>query len=99
MVKFKAVRLCKEDAMSMVPTEILRYNLEKATQLLIEAGYEAESRGLMVLAKGEGHEFTLYASGRMLISHVESKEKATEVANRVYEIVEDSSEPSPIRRF
>jgi hypothetical protein len=36
MVKFKAVRLCKEDAMSVVPTEILRYDLERVVQLLRE---------------------------------------------------------------
>jgi ribonuclease HIII len=98
MVKFKAVRLCKEDAMSVVPTDILRYDLERAAQLLQEYGYEATSQGLMVLARGDGHEFTLYASGRMLISHVESKQKATEVANRVYEIVEGSSGLSPIKK-
>lgn len=96
-MKFKAVRLCKEDAMSVVPTEILRYDLERVVQLLRESGYEATSQGLMVLARGEGHEFTFYGSGRMLISHVENKKKATEVADRVYEIVEGSSEPSPIK--
>ncbi|MDW5563011.1 MAG: hypothetical protein SA339_07275 [Methanomassiliicoccus sp.] len=98
MVKFKVVRLCKEEAVSVVPTEMLRYDLDKAAKLLESKGYEVVSQGLMVIAKGGGHEVTLYASGRMLLSRVENKEKAGEVAKEVYATVEGSSEPSAAKR-
>jgi hypothetical protein len=81
----------------VVPKEILRYDLAKAAELMREGGYEVTSQGLMVIAKGNGHEITLYGSGRMLLSSVDSKEEATEVAKAVYEIVDGSSEPSSVR--
>ncbi len=98
MVKFKVVRLCKEEAVSVVPTELLRYDLDKAANLLQSKGFEVVSQGLMVIAKDSRHEVTLYASGRMLLSKVENKEMAGEVAKEVYAIVEDSLEPSVARR-
>ena len=44
MVKFKVVRLCKEEAMTIVPTEIARFDLEKAADLLRGAGYMSTTR-------------------------------------------------------
>ncbi len=98
MVKFKLVRLCREDAMSVIPLEMRRYDLDKASQALKEKGYEVVAQGVMVIIRDPDHELTLYPSGRILLSHVESKEVATAVAERVYEIVEGSLEPMPSRR-
>lgn len=98
MVKFKVVRLCKEDAVSIVPTEMLRYDLDKAAKLLEGKGYEVVPQGLMIIAKGEGHEVTLYPSGRMLLSGSNDKEKAGELANGIYAVVEDSLELSSTKR-
>lgn len=98
MVRFKVVRLCKEEAVSIVPTELLRYDLDKAAKLLEGKGYEVVSQGLMVIAKGEGHEVTLYASGRMLLSGSNNKERAGEVASEIYATVEGSLEPSAAKR-
>jgi ABC-type transport system substrate-binding protein len=98
MVKFKVVRLCKEEAMSVVPTEAVRYDLDKAAALLREKGYEVQMQGPMVIAKAKEFEATLYTSGRLLVSRVETKEKAAEAANSVYEAVEGSLEPLVARR-
>jgi len=92
MVKFKVVRLCKEEAMSIVPIEARRYNLDGAKELLEQRGFEAAMQGPMLIAK-KGFEVTLYASGRMLVSRIESKEKATEAAEAVYDAVEGALEP------
>ncbi|MBI0583385.1 MAG: hypothetical protein ISF22_04070 [Methanomassiliicoccus sp.] len=98
MVKYKVVRLCKEDAMSVVPTEPLRYDLDRAAKMLEGMGYEVAPQGLMLIARGRGHEVTLYASGRMLLYKVGTKEQAGELAATVYETVEGSLEPSTVRR-
>lgn len=98
MVKFKVIRLCKEEAVSVVPTEMLRYDLDKAAVLLEGKGYEVVSQGLMIIAKGEGHEVTLYASGRMLLSGSNDKDKAGDMAKEIYAMVEGSLEPSSAKR-
>lgn len=98
MVRFKVVRLCKEDAVSIVPTEVLRYDLEKAAKLLEANGYDIVSQGLMIIAKGEEHEMTLYASGRMLLSGSNDKERAGDLAKSIYAMVEGSLEPSSRKR-
>ena len=97
MVRFKVVRLCKQEAMSVVPTEVLRYDLDRAAALLTEKGYATTMQGPMLIAKKE-IEFTLYTSGRMLISKVESKEKATEAAVAIYAMLEGAAEVSSSSR-
>jgi hypothetical protein len=51
----------------------------------------------MIIAKGEEHEVTLYASGRMLLSGSNDKERAGDLAKSIYAMVEGSLEPSPAR--
>lgn len=98
MVKFKVVRLCKQEAMSIAPVEVVRYDLDRAAAILEEKGYHVNNQGLMVVAlKGE-REITLYTNGRMLVSRADSKELATEVASEIYEAVEGSRESFPPRR-
>lgn len=92
MVKFKVVRLCRQEAMSVVPTEKVRYDLERAVPLLSQAGYQVNDQGLMLIAVGGGREITLYASGRIMIAGVASKEEAGRVAEETYATVEPSRE-------
>ena len=98
MVKYKLIRLCKENAMSVVPMAIYRFDLESAARLLKEKGYEVVAQGPMMIIRDLDHEATFYPSGRILLSHVENKEAATSVADKIYEIVEDSMESVPSRR-
>ncbi len=97
MVRYKLIRLCKEDAMSVVPLEMYRYDLSAASRLLQEKGYEVVAHGPMITIREPDHEATFYPSGRILLSHVESREVATAVADRVYETVEGSLVPTPKR--
>jgi len=92
MVKFKVVRLCRQEAMSIVPTEVVRYDLDKAAELLSGAGYQVDNQGLMIIARGGGKEITLYASGRIMLSGVGSKEEAKRLAEATYAVVEPSRE-------
>ena len=97
MVRVKVIRRCKEEAVSIVPTQMLRYDLDKVAMLLAGKGYEVVSQGLMVIAKGHQHEVTFYASGRMLLTGSERKERAAEMAETIYATVEGSLEPSAKR--
>ena len=96
MVKFKVVRLCKQEAMSIAPSEIVRFDLEKAAGLLSARGYSVETKEVMVVARKDGGEVTFYRNGRMLISQVGSKEQAKEIAEAIYAAVEGSREGSPL---
>ncbi len=98
MVKFKLVRLCKQDAMSVVPSESVRYDLNKAAELLEQKGYQTTMQGPMLIARSADFEITLYTSGRMLISRIESKEGAASAADLIYEAVEGSLESLVARR-
>jgi TATA-box binding protein (TBP) (component of TFIID and TFIIIB) len=92
MVKFKVVRLCKEDAMTIVPTNMARYDLEKAAGLLREAGYEVDDKGVMVTAASERREITLYPSGRMVVAGIDGKEEAGQVAEATYSVLDPARE-------
>jgi hypothetical protein len=98
MVKFKVVRLCKQEAMSIAPTETVRFDLDKATVLLEKKGYQVTSQGPMIIARMGDVEATLYMNGRMLISMVDTKERAGEIASTIYEAVEGSREPFSPKR-
>ncbi len=92
MVKFKVVRLCKEEAMTIVPTEIARYDLEMAAELLRKAGYSVDDKGVMVTAVSDGKEITVYSSGRMVVAGIDGKEEAGQVAEAAYAVLEPSRE-------
>ncbi len=92
MVKFKVVRRCKEEAMTIVPTEIARFDLEKAADLLRGAGYHVDDKGVMVTATIEDKEVTIYPSGRMVVAGINGKEEAGQVAEATYSMIEPSRE-------
>ncbi len=92
MVKFKVVRLCKEEAMTIVPIAIARYDLERAADLLRKAGYVVDDKGVMVTAASGGKEITVYPSGRMVVAGIGDKEEAGQVAEAAYALLEPSRE-------
>lgn len=92
MVKFKVVRLCKEDAMTIVPTSMARYDLERVAELLSKTGYDVDDKGVMVTVALDGKEVTLYPSGRMVVAHINGKEDAAQVAEAIYAMLEPCRE-------
>lgn len=97
-MKFKVIRLCKQEAMSIVPMEVVRYDLQKAAGLLERGGYSVTPQGPMIIARKGEVEATLYTNGRMLVSKVESREEAGEIATAVYEAVGGATEPLPSKK-
>lgn len=91
-MRFKVVRLCKEQAMSIVPQSPGSFDLHKAGAKLAENGYEVIDQGVMVIAKKGDLEVTMYRSGRLLVHPAGTKEEATEIAESVYDIVEGASD-------
>lgn len=92
MVKFKVARLCREEAMTIVPYSISRYDLEMAAELLGKAGYQVDDKGVMFTAAAGGKEITVYPSGRMVVAGIKGKKEAGQVAEAVFDIIEPSRE-------
>ena len=91
-MKFKVVSLCKKDAMSVVPLEVVRYDLERCAEILRSKGFEVKDPGVMVRASRGGTETILYKNGRMMVSPAESKEYVKAIAEEFYAIVESAHE-------
>jgi len=91
-MKFKVVSLCKKDAMSVIPQEIVRYDLEKCAEVLRSKGFEVKDPGVMVRASRGGTETVLYKNGRMMVNPAESKEKVRAIAEEFYAMVESARE-------
>ncbi len=91
-MRFKVVSLCKKDAMSLVPQEVVRYDLEKCAETLRSKGFEVRDPGVMVRASRGGIETILYKNGRIMVSPAESKEVVRAIAEEFYAIVESARE-------
>jgi ribonuclease HIII len=90
--RFKVVSLCKKDAMSSVPQEVVRYDLEKSAEVLRSKGFEVKGPGVMVRASRGGTETILYKNGRIMVSPAGSKEVVRAIAEEFYAIVESARE-------
>jgi hypothetical protein len=91
-MRFKVVSLCKKDAMSAVPQEVVRYDLEKSAEVLRSRGFEVRDPGVMVRASRGGIETILCKNGRIMVSPAESKEVVRAIAEEFYAIVESARE-------
>ncbi|MDD1773214.1 MAG: hypothetical protein LUQ14_01145 [Methanomassiliicoccales archaeon] len=91
-MKFKVISLCKKDAMSVVPQEVVRYDLERCAEILRSKGFEVKDPGVMVRASRAGIETVLYKNGRMMVSPAENKETVREIAEEFYAMVESARE-------
>ncbi len=87
-MRFKLVRMCKGETVTIIPMEAIRLDLDKASSLLKESGYEVSNPGVMVTATKNDLNFTLYKSGRILLSPSVEKEEAEKLAGEFYEVVE-----------
>ncbi|MFA5312126.1 MAG: hypothetical protein WC375_02265 [Methanomassiliicoccales archaeon] len=86
-MRFRLIRVCKGEAMSAIPQDVVRFDLEASIGPLREAGYEVEDREMMLLARHDGVEVTIYINGRLMISPMADKEMAKTVSDRIYSIL------------
>ncbi|MDD1767267.1 MAG: hypothetical protein LUQ27_01695 [Methanomassiliicoccales archaeon] len=91
-MKFKVISLCKKDAMSVVPQQAVKYDLEKCAEILRSKGFEVKDPGVMVRASRDGTEIVLYKNGRMMVSPAENKDTVRAIAEEFYVIVELAQE-------
>jgi hypothetical protein len=92
-MRFKVLRVCQSKGFSVVPQESVRFDLEKASNLLREEGYEVNPSDVMVIVEVEvGLEVTLYANGRLMVQPLESKDEAHQIAERFYSVIDGSKE-------
>ena len=83
-MKFRIIRICKSEAMSAVPQTPIRFDLEKSSTSLRRNGYEVQENPVMVIAKKDSVEITLYKNGRLLVTPATDKEAVRELAEVFY---------------
>jgi hypothetical protein len=92
-MRFKVLRVCQSKGFSVVPQEVVRFDLEGASDLLMKQGYEVDPSDVMVVAEMEGGlQVTLYVNGRLMIQPLESKEAASMIAERFYAMIDSARE-------
>lgn len=82
-MRYKVVRICNSEANTCIPLEPAVFDLERTAESLSKLGYQVERKDLMLIAKKDGVEYTVYRTGKLLI-HPMSKERAKEVAAEFY---------------
>ena len=92
-MRFKVLRVCQSKGFSVVPQESVRFDLEKASELLGKEGYEVIPSDVMVTATmGSGLDVTLYANGRLMVQPLESKDEAQRIAEKFYSTIDGAKE-------
>ena len=92
-MRFKVLRVCQSKGFSVVPQEVVRFDLEGASDLLVKQGYEVEPSDVMVVAEIDGGlQVTLYVNGRLMIQPLESKDAASMIAEKFYNIIDSARE-------
>ncbi len=92
-MRFKALRVCQSKGFSIVPQEVVRFDLDKASELLTREGYEVSAPDVMLTVAIEGGmEVTLYVNGRLMIQPLESKDAASMIAEKFYSIIDGARE-------
>jgi hypothetical protein len=92
-MRFKVLRVCQSKGFSIVPQEVVRFDLDKASVILTETGYEVSMPDVMLSVGIErGMEVVLYVNGRLMIHPLESKDAAFMIAEKFYSIIEAARE-------
>jgi hypothetical protein len=92
-MRFKVLRVCQSKGFSVVPQEVVRFDLEGASDLLMKQGYEVDPSEVMVVAEIDGGlQVTLYVNGRLMIQPLESKDAASMIAEKFYAIIDSARE-------
>ncbi|MDD1755747.1 MAG: hypothetical protein LUQ39_02785 [Methanomassiliicoccales archaeon] len=92
-MRFKVLRVCQSKGFSVVPQESVRFDLEKASEILRKEGHEVSPSDVMVTVEvATGLEVTLYANGRLMVQPLDSKDVAHEIAEKFYSSIEGARE-------
>ena len=83
-MKFRIIRICKSEAMSAVPQSPIRIDLGRSSASLRDNGYEVQENPVMVIAKKDKMEITLYMNGRLLVTPATDKNAVRDIAETFY---------------
>jgi hypothetical protein len=86
-MKFRLIRVCKGEAMSSIPQDVVRFDLKASVGPLREAGYDVEDLDMMLVTKHDGIEITIYVNGRLMIAPMNDKERAKSVSEKIYSVL------------
>ncbi|MDH7508371.1 MAG: hypothetical protein QHH00_03105 [Methanomassiliicoccales archaeon] len=89
-MKFKTVRLCAGDAFSVIPQEPVRFDLDQAAAILERYGMDIINPGVMIIARQNDVEMTIYTNGRLLIRPIRNREEAESIAIEIYRRLKDA---------
>lgn len=87
-MRFKVLRVCHSKGFSIVPQEVVRFDLDRAAKLLEAEGFESQHMDVMLLLSKDGVQTTMYVNGRLMVQPIEDKEYARSLAESFYEMVE-----------
>jgi TATA-box binding protein (TBP) (component of TFIID and TFIIIB) len=73
--------------MSSVPQSLIRFDLERSAASLRENGYAVNETPVMVIAKKDNVEVTLYTNGRLLITPATDKELVRKLSEGFYAVL------------
>jgi ribonuclease HIII len=82
-MRFKVVRICNSEANTVIPLEHICLDLARTAESLNGAGFEVMDQEMMLIARKEGVEYTIYRTGKVLI-HPAPLEKAKGMAEELY---------------
>jgi hypothetical protein len=82
-MRFKVVRICNSEANTCIPLDAVNFDLDLTAKNLERSGHSVERKDLMITAKKDGVEYTVYRTGKLLI-HPMAKEDAKEAADIFY---------------
>ncbi len=91
-MKFKVMKICDSEAVSAVPQEPVRFDLQRCQDILESEGCEVENAAVMLTVSWGEIEITQYRNGRLMIHPVREKERAREIAEKFYSLVESAAE-------
>ncbi|OPY33248.1 MAG: hypothetical protein A4E32_00924 [Methanomassiliicoccales archaeon PtaU1.Bin124] len=91
-MKFRLIYVCKGEAVSAIPQDVIRYDLKASIPNLERDGYQVDDKDMMLIARKEGIEVTIYMNGRLMISPMKDKEWARKISEATYESLVVESE-------
>lgn len=86
-IEFLSVRPCTGNSYVVYPARIYELPLRKCATTLEKAGFRVNDMELMVSAVSDGPLFTLYRTGRLLISPCHDEETALREAEVFFSII------------